>query len=347
MWAKVKGRTDQSEYKTQEKITRNLIRNAKKKFERRLADGGGQNKKPFYTYVKTRTKVRQSVSPLKDKSGKTVTENIAMASLLNKTFREAFTKEAGGAILEPEQVHNGEKLTEIKVTVKAAQQKLKGLRREAAAGPDKIGPGLLYEMREALAPVLAAIYNKSLQSGVVPPSWKEANVTPIHKKGAKTAPENYRPVSLTSVSCKVLESLIKDEMLKHLKKHGLLKRSQHGFLPGRSCATNFLEFLEKATKAVDNGKAFDAVFLDFAKAFDKVPHARLLEKMSAHGIQGQLLRWVTNWLTGRRQRVILGGEVSDWIEVLSGVPQGSVLGPLLILIFINDIDEAAAAVDIL
>jgi hypothetical protein len=167
------------------------------------------------------------------------------------------------------------------------------------------------------------------------------------KKGAKTAPENYRPVSLTSVSCKVLESLIKDEMLKHLKKHGLLKRSQHGFLPGRSCATNFLEFLEKATKAVDNGKAFDAVFLDFAKAFDKVPHARLLEKMSAHGIQGQLLRWVTNWLTGRRQRVILGGEVSDWIEVLSGVPQGSVLGPLLILIFINDIDEAAAAVDIL
>jgi Reverse transcriptase (RNA-dependent DNA polymerase)/Endonuclease-reverse transcriptase len=238
IWAKVKASPDKEEYKKQEKLTRNLIRNAKRKFERKLADGGGQNKKPFYAYVKTKTKAP-----------------------------------------DPAEHHHGEKLTGVRVTVKEVKQKLKGLRREAAAGPDKIGPGLLYELREELAPTLTVIFNKSLASGDVPKEWKEANVTPIFKKGSKVAPANYRPVSLTSVCCKVVESLIKDRMLSHLKKHGLLKRSQHGFLPGRSCATNLLEFFEKATRTVDNGEAFDAVFLDFAKAFDKVPHTRLLKKL--------------------------------------------------------------------
>jgi hypothetical protein len=203
-----------------------------------------------------------------------------MADLLNKTFGQAFTREDKNVIPEPEEQHEGEELSQIFVTVQDVKRKIINLRREAASGPDGIGPAILMEMKDELAPVLACIFNKSLRTGVVPNDWREANVTPIFKKGKRTAPENYRPVSLTSVSCKLLESVVKDKVMAHLKKHKLIRSSKHGFLPGRNCTTNLLSFFEKVTSQVDSGGAFDAipVFLDFAKAFDKVPTARLLKK---------------------------------------------------------------------
>jgi hypothetical protein len=136
-----------------------------------------------------------------------------------------------------------------------------------------------------------------MESGTVPLDWRCANVTPIYKKGPRSDPGNYRPVSLTSVCCKIMESIIRDGLMEHLEKNKLIGSSQHGFLPGKSCSTNLLEFLEKVTREVDEGRPFDIVFLDFAKAFDKVPKNRLLEKLRAHGVRGGVLRWIRNWLT--------------------------------------------------
>ena len=144
---------------------------------------------------------------------------------------------------------------------------------------------LLQELVEEVAYPLALVMKKTLEDGSMPEDWRTANVTPIFRKGAKNNPGNYRPVSLTSVCCKMLESIIKDDIVNHLERKNLINLSQHGFMRGRSCTSNLLSFLERITLAVDDGEPVDIIFLDFAKAFDKVPVERLLKKVWAHGVR--------------------------------------------------------------
>ncbi len=133
--------------------------------------------------------------------------------------------------------------------------------------------------------------------------------------------------------CKILESTLKEEIMNHLLDNKLIRDSQHGYMPGKSCASNLVLFMDKVTKAVDEGKAVDIFYLDFAKAFDKVPRQRLVKKLRAKGVEEKTVTWIENWLSGRTKRVCIKGEQSDSCLVESGVPQGTVLGPTLFTVY--------------
>ena len=172
-----------------------------------------------------------------------------------------------------------------------------------SAGPDDISSCVLKLCAAKVSPFLQFIFTPSLNEGTLPSDWLKANLTPIHKKGDRSVPANYRPISLMSVYCKVMEHIIFHSCMSHLESNDIINSAQHGFRPGYSCTSQLINIVEHLVKDMDSQKQIDMIFLDFSKAFNTVPHQCLLTKLRYYGINNKIYHWISNWLAKRSQRV--------------------------------------------
>ena len=293
----------------------------------------------FYKFIRHKLNRSSSILPLIHPANHTpITDPVDKATLFNEYFCSVFTADDGVTPDFPNRLSpSTTPIDSVFFTHGSVLTKLQKLKKSQSASPDSFPSVVLRNCAHQLATPLSIVYNVIFDLSVLPPDWQKSIVIPLHKKGPHNNPSNYRPISLTSTCCKVMESIIHDFISNFLLSNNLLSKHQHGFIKNRSTLTCLLSSLKNWLSSLDLAKSTDAIYIDFAKAFDTVTHEKLLHKLTSYGIRGKLHGWISAWLSNRTQSVCIEGLLSPPKSVLSGVLQGSVLGPLLFLLFINDL----------